>query len=571
MSGYKKLFENLDVFKPESPVDLDKLAQFMTRSLKFNAPPDPEPDEADAPPHIQPTTMLTILKSLNNDFLNFETLTLLDENLLDSKIPAGYAYLGQFILHDISFDSRSNRFNRSHYPWNPSTEQVTNLHRPFLDLENLYGSANVPESRWLVENSSRLKLGRTLSSAEFGKSFPNDLLRATDSVKADVADSRNDENLLLAQTQVAFTKFHNAIVYKLGNPGSTAVFEKARKMTTWHYQYIILTDFLPRFVKGGLANGGREMVEKIISEVRSGKNKLFNPIEGEIFVPLEFAVGAHRTGHSMLRHTYNLNKEFNKQKAATLIDIMLFTGRGKMRADDKTEEKVRISLPGRWVVNWKWFYNIDNSQSTEENFNFARSIDTTLSSTLGILFPGARTKKANSLAALDLYRGVERGLPSGQAFVGRLAEMHPEITILTSAEIEKKLDKSPTPDQPSFTVLDANQRKYFAENTPLLLYLLAEAEEQCGGQTLGDAGSRIVAETLVKLIYETPDSILKKGLEEFKSSADFLLNDNKVLEMLKTEDTETFGMAEMLKFVAASRKAFAVTPEEDFDELNPLG
>ena len=553
MSGYKKLF-NIEAFIP-NPADLENLAQFMTRTYKFFDVP---------PPLIESIQPAADLGNFNLPESMSEILELLDKDLQDSGIPAGYSYLGQFILHDISFDEKTDRFEKTHYPWNSPAQPIKNLRKPFLDLETIYGPEEKPESRLLEEHSSRLRLGNTFknTSAIPGallseRSFPNDLLRKENNVEADIIDPRNDGNLLLAQTQVAFTKFHNAIVYKLGNPNSMAVFEKARKMTIRHYQYIILTDFLPRVVQGG-----KTAIDKIVYEVQNGVNKFYHPTKDDMFVPLEFVVGAYRTAHSMIRHTYNLNKEVNNREA-TLMNLFLFTGRGAMHRTD------RKKLPSRWIVNWKWFYDIDNSKFTETSFNFARKIDTNLSAALGILFPGGKESRANSLSSLDLYRGVAWGLPTGQALAKEMRTIDPEIRVLTSEQIESKFDKSLIPGQPIFTVLDAAQRKFFTENTPLLFYLLAEAEEQCEGETLGDVGSRIVAETLVKLIYETPDSILKKG-QELESDKDFLPNNSEVFEMLGTEDKKTFGMPEMLKFIAKSRKKFAVIGE-DFNELNPLG
>jgi hypothetical protein len=42
--------------------------------------------------------------------------------------------------------------------------------------------------------------------------------------------------------------------------------------------------------------------------------------------------------------------------------------------------------------------------------------------------------------------------------------------------------------------------------TPLWYYILREAEVQTDGETLGQLGSRLVAETLVGLIVNDPDS-----------------------------------------------------------------
>ncbi len=75
----------------------------------------------------------------------------------------------------------------------------------------------------------------------------------------------------------------------------------------------------------------------------------------------------------------------------------------------------------------------------------------------------------------------------------------------------------------------------------------AEAEIEEGGQTLGEAGSRVVAETFVALLKLSKPSILN---EDFQPNPDF-----------GNEEGE-FGMRQMLKFIRDSNK--------DFDELNPI-
>ena len=46
--------------------------------------------------------------------------------------------------------------------------------------------------------------------------------------------------------------FHNTVVNELLTKGSyttkTALFEKAREIVTWHYQWVVIYDFLPKLV-----------------------------------------------------------------------------------------------------------------------------------------------------------------------------------------------------------------------------------------------------------------------------------------------------------------------------------
>ncbi|MCE6966901.1 peroxidase family protein, partial [Cereibacter sphaeroides] len=64
------------------------------------------------------------------------------------------------------------------------------------------------------------------------------------------------ENLLVAQTHLAFIRFHNAVVDWVAErtPGLSAaeLFDEARRLATWHYQWIVLFDFVERLTEPGL-------------------------------------------------------------------------------------------------------------------------------------------------------------------------------------------------------------------------------------------------------------------------------------------------------------------------------
>ena len=80
-----------------------------------------------------------------------------------------------------------------------------------------------------------------------------------------IGDPRNDENLVLSQLQVAFLKFHNSIVAhlktQLGLSNPAEVFLEAQRLTRWHYQWIILNEFLPKTI-------GKNLVKDILTKGR---------------------------------------------------------------------------------------------------------------------------------------------------------------------------------------------------------------------------------------------------------------------------------------------------------------
>ncbi len=505
-SDYRKMFKNLGEFKPNN-FDLDSLALYLTRTPEFY------PKNLD----------------LGNRFDREET---------NSSIPSGYTYFAQFIDHDISFDSKSDRFTTADNPWeNITIDEIENKCNPSFDLETLYGfdeHGNIPKTDLLKENSSTiLKLEFTqgesgslneLARREYPNDFPRDAYKM-----ANIYDKRNDENFLLAQTQIAFMKFHNSVAQylneKIGYKDSPERFKLIREVVIRHYQYIILNDYLPKIVK-------RSVLEKVKNEVPN--NRFYTPDSDDIYIPLEFAVAAFRTGHSMIRPSYKLNSEFNYNNPETLGNITSLTGRGGLL------EKAKVS--SKWLINWRRFYNIDNSATNNTNFNFAKKINTQYADVLGILRPGADMERANSLSALDLFRGRLFGLPTGQAVAEEITRkcLDDPIRVLTEVQINSRLP--------------GGLRETFSKETPLLFYILAEAEfpeNEDDNDKLGDVGSWIMAETIVRLIYETPISILKEPMDSFKY---FL-----------AEDRVTFGMPEMLKFMAY----YSIT--RNFDELSPIG
>jgi ribosomal protein L14 len=451
------------------------------------------------------------------------------------KIPAGYTYLGQFIDHDIALDSATvERIP----PWDliPSSS-ISNKRTPFFNLETIYGfeiptNPKEPARDKLLKDGSQsfLKLGDTVPDT-IKDSFPNDLPRESNSPKAVIVDARNDENLAVAQTQVAFIKFHNAVVKDLienhGRGDTKDTFEAAREIVIRHYQWIILKDFLPRIIK-----------KSVLNDVLTEGNKFYFPTRKNVFMPLEFSVAAYRTGHSMIRNSYNWNHLFNDDPGAapdepssvhlgtaTLAELRTFTGSGGMEGKNQ--------LPSDWLINWNLFYNIDNSIGLKkQKFNFASEINTKIASLLGFLNPELITfKREFSLPALDLYRTRAMSLPTGQAVA--------EIILGTKERILK-------PEQ-LVNLLPENLKYKFSKETPLWFYLLAEAEIEEGGRRLGEVGSRIVAETFVALLKLSRPSILTEDFQPNPS--------------LGAEGGE-FGMPQMLKFIRDSNKGF--------DELNPI-
>jgi hypothetical protein len=59
-----------------------------------------------------------------------------------------------------------------------------------------------------------------------------------------IGDRRNDGNVIVSQLHAAFLRFHNRMADVM--PG--AVFDDLQRLVRWHYQWVVLHDFLSKIV-----------------------------------------------------------------------------------------------------------------------------------------------------------------------------------------------------------------------------------------------------------------------------------------------------------------------------------
>src|SRR5678815_855368 len=118
--------------------------------------------------------------------------------------------------------------------------------------------------------------------------------------------------MIVSQMHLAFLKMHNGFVDEARRAGvaESAVFESAVTETRWHYQWAVLREYLPSLV-------GRATAD----EVADSGPRWFRPKE-RAFIPLEFADGAYRYGHSQIRHQYKLNRD--TEPVAVFPDLLGF-------------------------------------------------------------------------------------------------------------------------------------------------------------------------------------------------------------------------------------------------------
>jgi hypothetical protein len=421
------------------------------------------------------------------------------------SLPAGHTYLGQFIDHDITADKTAG-LPQSGFK---GPDELVQGRSPSLDLDSVFGLGPVRNPD--LYDGVRLKIGETTPTPDANEVFPNDLPRKADR-SAIIGDPRNDENLAVAQTHLAFLKFYNKI---LDEPEVGGDHETARAIATKHYQWLVLFDFTRRVVQ-----------PDIFMDVLTQGRKFFEiPAEGHPCMPVEFSVAAYRFGHSLIRSTYQWNRIVNSngpRNISTLQQLFLFTGGGGMAGLD--------TLPSNWIIDWTRMHDFRDVVGVENHSlsNAARRIDGSMSDPLMSLpeFSSEQPDLRN-LSLRNLLRGRLLKLPTGQ-------ELANEIGV---AEL--------TPDEVAAGPHAALLRKHgFDRNTPLWYYLLKEGEVRSSGLCLGAVGSRIVTEVFFGLAEATPtNSIFAGGQLDF-------------VPTLPSARQGDFTMADLLAYVG---------------ELNPLG
>jgi len=430
-------------------------------------------------------------------------------------IPAGYTYLGQFIDHDLTMDRTDVMFGSSVAP-----HDMLQGRSPSLDLDSLYGAGpqDAASERFYADDGLRLKLGKT----DDGKPF--DLPRH--GKKALIPDHRNDENLAVAQTHLAFIRFHNRAIKELASVPQAKRFGKARRAVVKHYQWMIRHDYLPRICE-----------PSVVDDVFTNGRKIFEPnAHGSLAtsMPIEFSVAVFRIGHSMIRREYEWNAIF-QDGGGTLQALFTFSGTG----GDLTENN---PLPGIWPADWRRLYDFPAAGHADlaappGRFNRAMRIDTRIVNPLDNLPLGAfgATKKPadvleRNLAFRNLMRARVVKLATGQDMVQHLKDKGVTVKGLTKPQI---LDGSGGAELSSLT---GAQRNAVAENTPLWFYILREAE--LNGGKLAGVGARIAAETFHRAIAGSKASIIRHK--------DFVPH--------FAQDDQNFNMPDLLFFAFEGKK-----------------
>ncbi len=388
----------------------------------------------------------------------------------NGPLPAGFTFLAQFLDHDLDFDPTSSLERQA----DPSA--ITNFRSPALDLDNVYG------------------LGPMATPYIYDSSDPNGeilLVNGTDLArnslgKALIGDPRNDENMIVSQLELAFMKCHNAIVAGLRagtfknvfgelvttnedtTGGESTVFLAAQQLLRWHYQWMVVHEFLP------LICGAN-----VVHDVLKNGPQFYRPSRSsQPYIPVEFSVAAYRYGHSTIRTTYDIN--------AAHLAVPVFP------ANPAAPTMPRSDLRGgpvdpTFAIDWKRFFNRDHTNPPQKGKRMEPLLNTQLLDLPNGVVPGNTAAPLRSLATRNLLRSEALMVPSGQDVARTLG-----ATPLTAADLRTVATNAGGKTLP---MTDEQLNDCY-----LWYYLLAEAFHDSNGAHLGEAGGRIVAEVFIGVI-----------------------------------------------------------------------
>ena len=390
-------------------------------------------------------------------------------NQNNPTLSAGMTFLGQFLDHDMTLDLTSSLERQA------DPEMIANFRTPSFGLDSVYGAG--PDGSPFLYDQSAAGQGIKFLLELLAPGGKPDLPRNSQ-LTVLTGDPRNDENVILSQLQVAFLKFHNAVVdYVKTEIGLTAkgdIFKEAQRIVRWHYQWIITHEFLPKTC-------GQAVVDDVMNEGRK-----FYKWKNEPFIPVEFSVAAYRFGHSQVRPSYRAN--FTGNPGNTPFFAMIFKEVHSSPTDpDDLTGGFRAK---RRFIDWPTFFDFGDG-----NVRPNKKIDTILSTALFrlpsqiVANPDPKTNP-NSLAQRNLLRHLTFSLPSGQ----RVAKAM-DLPVLAQSD------------------LSMLKKWGLDDHTPLWFYILREAAVQQSGERLGAVGGRIVTEVFIGLLEGDRGSYLSQDPE----------------------------------------------------------
>lgn len=430
-------------------------------------------------------------------------------------IPAGYTYLGQFIAHDMS---------HARTPFiiaGANTPPRSNARTGSLRLDTLYGGGpTVDPLAYAVEpagdtyrNQLRLRAVDPVPGNP-PLSFARDIYRVSDcpvTVACPIprqfrdvliADPRSDDNSLIAQLTTVFSLAHNALIGLLrtftwrGGVATSAEIEHARYLCARAiletiYRAIVVEDYLAKICEPNVLD--------------------WLKVNGPLSAPgsdvsAEFSHAAFRFGHAMTRPRYRINQTFNTHDLSAVLQRTSHS------------QPWNGHLGPDWIVDWQLFFRFPGYATPAPS----RRLSATYAADLDIAIDDSNCRWRMPLR--DLMRTVDFGMWSVPSLVENIRAAAPKFAdaLASTGSGQRLLDstsrvsmiKDWLDHHPNGAELSAAERAALADDPPLLLFILREADAVMGGTQLGALGSAIVADTLLTEVRDArEDGFAKTGTD----------------------------------------------------------
>lgn len=395
-----------------------------------------------------------------------------------------------------------------------TVENIANLRTPVLELDSVYRDG--PEGSPYLYDKTRAP-GYLLAGPGCA-----DLARNAQGT-ALIGDPRNDENTFIAQLHLQIILFHNGVRRLIEHSNVDAVFgrlpheigndfEFARRLVRWHYQWIIVNEYLPLVIDAdALAAAHAITGVPRLTDPPPPLDPAFAKAAAVLsqqtwtdccghercgtLIPVEFSGAAFRFAHSQVPGRLDINDD--------LLNHPLFAPRppapGAFNPTDK-------------IVDWRRFFALGGSTP-----QLARPLDTFLDPQLFQL-PFAPAGDDQILPLRNLIRSerVYR-VPHAGAVANALG-----LPLGVSPAAQNQLAAA------GITA---------PGDAPLWFYILGEAAES--GGKLGKIGGLLVAWTLLRLLRCDPGSYVNAP--------------SPWQPVLKVSAQGSFSMADLLQIAASER------------------
>ena len=369
---------------------------------------------------------------------------------------AGTHFFGQFVDHDVTFDTSS----KLGVPTDPLTSPTGRT--PSLDLDSVYGAgpAGTPALYDTPTDPAKLLIGSVGSSR---------ISPRTAGGTAIIGDPRNDEHMMVAGLHCAFILFHNRAVDDARANGASTwqdAFAQARRFTTWHYQWLVLHEFLPLVVG-----------QRWSTTCSPGAGGSTPPPSAGIHaggVPGRLLPHGPQHGPALVQS----KPEGRRRQPVLRLHLRPGPERHDLRADRPSRRLPRGASVHRLADLLRLRRRPSQAQQADRQH---------ISTPLFTLPLGAIASHDQPTVAAAAHAAAppDLGLPSGQ-------------------DIAEAMGVDPIAKQ------DLRELKPydFDKSTPLWYYMLKEAELLEDGLHLGPVAGRIVAEVLIGLLQTDPNGYL---------------------------------------------------------------